>query len=90
MKKELTKHHQHHQQKFDDIKCLALLTSTTSFATISYRTNSILYDLFKDSSRKQMIYAIIGVMIYAIIGVHFPHPLMLIVHDGALRAPVYH
>ncbi len=33
MKKELTKQHQDHQQKFDDIKCLALLTSTTLLAT---------------------------------------------------------
>jgi hypothetical protein len=29
--------------------------------------NSILYDLFKDSSRIQMIYAMLDV--------HFPHPL---------------
>jgi hypothetical protein len=65
MKKILMKQHQHHQQKFDDIKCLALLTSTTSFATSSNsRMNSILYDSFKDSSRIQMIYAMFGV----------PHP----------------
>jgi hypothetical protein len=58
MNKELTRQHQHHQQKFVDIKCLALLTITTSIATSSDKMNSILYDLFNDLSRMlQMIFA---------------------------------